>query len=650
LLLAIIQALQLPLHTQATPWEITVAYLQQRTLLLILDAFEHVQQAAPVVSSLLEAAPRLTLLVTSREALNIQWEQRFPLAGLLTSDDTTPAELSTSDAVALFHQHATRIMPHFNPTPQDDAAIATICRAVGGLPLGIVIAAGLIDKMDCAAIASTLQQCLFVLESRLQDVSPTHRSLYAAISSSWEQLTYDEQSRYRRLAIFRGSFTQEAAYAVAAAESAHLQRFVDISLLRQVAPNAYKFHEVVQQFAVQQFANTTEQDGVQTAHSMYYLDLLYQQDNNLRGPNPRQSLAIIEFAYNDIRAAWQWALEQRQWNKLLHGLQSLSDFYEFRGWLQVGYTHLQQTNEILQAAMQSQHSPEPLLWRLAARVATRWAWFWVYRGDLAAAEAVMNEGMQVARAVHADKELALTQHFLGHVLVWRGQVEAALPYLLAAQDTFERLDDRWYVSEVEASYGEVALLRGEYERAAQHYTACVAHLEALNDVRTLGSSLLLLGRAQFLAGNIAATHAAFQDGLALAREVGDPLVASSCFVGLGLVATVQGHVDTAWQHFRDAFTMAHDISVMLVVLHTAIGVAHLLAAEDDKMQAIELLQLVTAHPACDEEPRLRAQSLLDALTAQLSPDEREHILATPPARPIYEVLSNLLALRHSRCT
>jgi predicted ATPase/DNA-binding SARP family transcriptional activator len=647
LLLALIQALRLPLYAQASPWEIVVNYLRRRTLLLLLDAFEHVPHAAPLVSDLLAAVPQLTLLVTSREALHIQWEQRFPLAGLPVPDAVTPSapttdEPATSDAVALFQQQATRIVPGFAPTAEDAAAIATICRMVGGLPLGIVIAAALIDTMNCPRIAHTLQQRMFAVESRLQDLAPAHRSLYAVIASSWERLTPDAQRCYRRLAPFQGSFTSEAARAVAAASPAHLQRFVDISLLRQVAPERYQLHEIVQQFAAQHLANAGEHERVLAAHSGYYLTLLYRQDGNLRGPRPRPALALIEAAYSDIRVAWQWALLHQAWSELLNAIQSLSDFYEFRGWIQVGHDHLQQTVAELRTAMPTQCSPDGLLWRLMARVATRLAWFLVYRGDLAAAEALMQEGMQVAGMSQADWELALTQHFLGHVLVWRGQVQAALPHLAASQATFTRLNDRWYAGEVDSSYGEVALLRGEYAQAAQHYATFVEHLEAINDVRTLGSGLLLLGRARFLEGDMAATQAAFQRGLALAREVDDPLVVSSCLVGLGLVATAQGEVATAWPYFRESVTLARDIAVTLVLLHAAIGVAHLLAHGGDIFQAIELLRLVVVHPACDEEPRRRAQALLDTLLAALAPAERAQLLTTPPACPFDELLSTLL--------
>jgi tetratricopeptide (TPR) repeat protein len=417
---------------------------------------------------------------------------------------------------------------------------------------------------------------------------------------------------------------------------------VDISLLRQVAPERYQLHEIVQQFAAQHLANAGEHERVLAAHSGYYLTLLYRQDGNLRGPRPRPALALIEAAYSDIRVAWQWALLHQAWSELLNAIQSLSDFYEFRGWIQVGHDHLQQTVAELRTAMPTQRSPDGLLWRLMARVATRLAWFLVYRGDLAAAEALMQEGMQVAGMSQADWELALTQHFLGHVLVWRGQVQAALPHLAASQATFTRLNDRWYAGEVDSSYGEVALLRGEYAQAAQHYATFVEHLEAINDVRTLGSSLLLLGRARFLEGDMAATQAAFQRGLALAREVDDPLVVSSCLVGLGLVATAQGEVATAWPYFRESVTLARDIAVTLVLLHAAIGVAHLLAHGGDIFQAIELLRLVVVHPACDEEPRRRAQALLDTLLAALAPAERAQLLTTPPACPFDELLSTLL--------
>ncbi len=647
LLLALVEALQLRPHGQTPLWDRLVTYLRPRAMLLLLDAFEHVLGAATLLAELLVAAPDLSLLVTSREALRLQWEQRFPLEGLaLPTVDATADDRDLPDAVALFCERARRIQPAFAPTSENIRLIATICRTMGGLPLGIEIAAGLIAQMDCSAIVALMQQQGLTAETTLRDVPPAQRSLYITTAASWQRLTRDEQGSYRRLAPFCGPFSATAAALIAGAETAHLQRFVDASLLWCVAPDCYQLHDVLREFAATQLAaapDLAELSATHAAHSAYYLDLLCRQGTHLHSTEARQGLDTIQKHYRDIRAAWQWALEQRQWNMLLSGAQALGDFYEFRAWIKVGYTHLHATLQLLEAAIEGCTSPLSELWRLAAQIAYRVAWFTVYSGQLAAAQVVIERGVQLAEAVQADWEMALTRYYLGHGLVWRGQIDPARPHLAAAWSIFETRGDLWHLQHICETYGEIALLERDLAQAQHYYCQAAGYARALGSDVLLSTDWLLLGRALFLDNKIEEAHDSFCQGLELARKYTDDLVAASCLVGLGSVAMVQGRHDAAWSFFREGTALAQSIAVATVMLHAAIGIAQLLADAGKPIQAIELLQLVLSHPAGDEEPRLRAQALLDELAAVLPAAQQDRLHKTLPGTTLETALAHVFS-------
>jgi predicted ATPase/DNA-binding SARP family transcriptional activator len=645
LLLALIEALQLTPQGQTPLWETLLRYLQPRAMLLLLDAFEHVLDTATLLGELLAAAPGLSLLVTSREALRIQWEQRFPLDGLaLPSIDSMPDERDLPDAIALFCERARRIQPAFTPTAQNISAIATICRTMGGLPLGIEIAAALIAQMDCTAIVSLLQQQRLTAETTLRDVPTQQRSLYLTTAASWQRLSPDEQGSYRRLAPLCGHFSATAATLIAGADTAHLQRFVDASLLWCVASDWYQFHDVLREFAATQLAaapDPAELSTAQAAHSDYYLDLLCRQGPHLHGSEAQQGLNTIQGHYRDIRAAWQWAQEHQQWPMLLRGAQTLGDFYEFRAWIQIGYAHLHETLKILEAAIRCCKEPISELWRLTAQIAYRVAWLTVYRGQLADAQAIIERGVQLAEAVHADWDIALTRYYLGHILIWRGQIDPARPHLAASWATFEAQGDLWYLQHICETYGEIALLEHDLARAQHYYCRALAYARSLGSDVLQSTDWLLLGRALFLDNKIEEAHHTFCRGLELARKYEDDLVAASCLVGLGSVATVQGRCEAAWFFFREGTDLAQRIAVATVMLHAAIGIAHLLAEAGQPIQAIELLHLVRTHPASDEEPRLRAQTLLDELAKALPPEQQGILHAALSTHTLETALANV---------
>ncbi|HEX5692775.1 MAG TPA: NB-ARC domain-containing protein, partial [Roseiflexaceae bacterium] len=221
---AIGQALGLIFYGDDDPREQLFGYLHDKRMLLVLDNFEHLLDGAPLVSHLLAAAPGVTVLATSREALHLQEEWLYPLEGLATPLSVYATSLEEYDAVQLFLTHARRVQPGFDPASAHDAVIQ-ICMMTGGLPLALELAASWLKGLHAAHIAQAVRRNIDMLSTTTRNVEPRHRSLRAVFDQSWALLSEHEQQIFARLSVFPGSFSGDAAAQVVGAS------FIDLAAL-----------------------------------------------------------------------------------------------------------------------------------------------------------------------------------------------------------------------------------------------------------------------------------------------------------------------------------------------------------------------------------------------------------------------------------
>ncbi|MFQ6049389.1 MAG: BTAD domain-containing putative transcriptional regulator, partial [Phycisphaerae bacterium] len=214
---AIAEALKLSLASSRSPRMQLLGYLRDKALLLVLDNFEHLVGGTSLLTDILTQAPQVKLLVTSRERLNLQREWVFEVQGLSCPEDANAADAEEHGAVQLFLHAARRLRPDYALTDRNRPAVIRICHLVGGMPLGIELAAGWVRILSTTAIADEIAHNLDALATTMRDVPERHRSLRAVFEESWQHLTPAEQAVFRRLSVFRGGFSREAAEQVARA-------------------------------------------------------------------------------------------------------------------------------------------------------------------------------------------------------------------------------------------------------------------------------------------------------------------------------------------------------------------------------------------------------------------------------------------------
>ena len=317
------EALGFSLHEEVEPRRQLLDYLRQKSVLLILDNFEHLLADAELVTDILRAASEVRILATSRERLNVQGEHVFPVAGMAFPDRETAADAPDHSAVKLFVQSAQRARPDFELQGDDLRYMVRICRLVEGIPLAILLAAGWVEMLAPAEIATEIGQSLDFLETDLRDVPERQRSMRAVFDHSYRLLAEREREVLQALSVFRGGFTREAAQRVADAPLRELIALVHKSLLHRMPRGRYELHELLRQYVADKLETSGEANAARDAHSVYYADFLYQREEDLKGRRQLGALDEIEADFENVRAAWIWAIKQMNYTVIGQLLRSL---------------------------------------------------------------------------------------------------------------------------------------------------------------------------------------------------------------------------------------------------------------------------------------------------------------------------------------
>ncbi len=292
--------------------------LSHQNLFFILDNFEHLLAGATLVTDILQACPDISILVTSRQRLNLASESRFELGGLGFPDWLTPEDALDYTAVQLFVENGRRAKPDFALTLDNVNAIARICQLVQGMPLGLVLAASWLELLSPAEIAGEVEKNLEFLAAELADLPARQRSMQAVFDHSWQMMTPAEQMVLAKLSVFRGGFTREAAEYVANANLRVLLSLVNKSLLQRQAENGrFTTHELLRQFAASQRQRLDADDAL-LAHCRYFARQIRANSGHAYGLIPTHIPKKFEADRDNLFRAWEYALEQGLAEELLN--------------------------------------------------------------------------------------------------------------------------------------------------------------------------------------------------------------------------------------------------------------------------------------------------------------------------------------------
>jgi predicted ATPase len=333
---AVATTLGFAIEREIEPLHQILNFLSNKQLLLLLDNFEHLLapsvNGAEVVTAVLQAAPAVKIIITSRQKLNLSSEVLFVLEGLAFPDWQTTAGALSYSAVQLFLQSAQRVRYDFTLEDTALSHVARICRLTEGMPLGIVLAAAWIELLSLAEIADEMQADIDFLASEMGDLPPRQRSMRAVFDYSWASLTEPEQQVLAKLSVFRGGFTREAAQAVTGAMLRQLLALVNKSLIqRDVGSGRFTLHELLRQLAAEKLETKGETNTIYTAHSHYYLSWLAGRKDDLHKYKQLEIAHMLRRDEQNILTAWLWAAEQGEAGLLLSVMQPFPDYIMMTG-------------------------------------------------------------------------------------------------------------------------------------------------------------------------------------------------------------------------------------------------------------------------------------------------------------------------------
>lgn len=328
---AMIEALGISFFADRNPKEHLLYYLQGLSMLLLLDNCEHLLSDFSLVSELLAFAPGIKLLATSRERLRLHEEWIYELGGLGFPEGVHADEsMKDYSAVQLFVQQARRTYTDFDPNGSQRAGMLRICQIVSGMPLALEMAATWVRALSCDEIADELVGGLDILETDNRNALQRHRNMRVVLAHSWEQLTEAEQKTLKRLSVFRGGFTREAAGVVAGANRRMLSALVDKSWLQwNMETQRFHMHELLRQFSAENL-DAVETDDTRLAHSRYIADFMQARERDIKFRRQNEALAEIAQEFANVREAWTWAMSNRDADVLYRMSEALNFFGDMK--------------------------------------------------------------------------------------------------------------------------------------------------------------------------------------------------------------------------------------------------------------------------------------------------------------------------------
>ncbi len=519
------------------------AFLREKQQLLLLDNFEQVVRAALPVVELLAACPKLKIVVTSRMTLHVRAEHEFAVPPLALPDPKRLPDLVTLaqyEAVALFIQRAQAVKSDFQVSNATAAAVAEICVRLDGLPLAIELAAARIKLLPPHALLARLSQRLAALTSGARDVPDRQQTLRKTIDWSYDLLEEDEKTLFRRLAVFVGGCTLEAAEAVCNTNGDlegdvldGVARLVDKSLLRQEAqangePRLLML-ETIREYGLERLAASDEAEAIQQRHATFFLAMAEQSDLKLRSAEQSTWRRRLEVEHDNLRAALRWTLENQEAEMGLQLAGALLLFWRSCNHPREGRNWCEQV--LAQPGARARTAARASALRTAGAMA-------YFHGDFPEAHRLLEESVSIGREVGTagKRNLAHALMSLGHVALSQGNPSDAKELAGESLRLFQEVGEAWGIAMALCLLGKATGELGDPVAARPLLEESAALFRMIGDKQRLVLPIDYLGLAALRQGDYADARTHFEEALTVARETEDEKFIADALARLGTVA------------------------------------------------------------------------------------------------------------------
>jgi non-specific serine/threonine protein kinase len=544
-------------------------FLHEKQILLLLDNFEQIIAAAPVVTKLLTTSPGLKFMVTSRAALHLRGEREFPVMPLSLPDlnySTSVEDYNNFSAVALFINCAQAVKHDFALSKDNGRAVAEICVRLDGLPLAIELAAARIKLLPPQAMLKRMESRLKLLTGGARDLPTRQQTIRGAIAWSYDLLEADEKVLFRRLAVFVGGCSLEAAELVCNIANDleidilnGVSSLVDKSLLRQNENENGEIHftmlETIREFGLEQLDSSNEAEIIREQHLKFYLDLAEQSEPELTGCNQKDCLAKVEEENDNFRVALQFARENDEIETGLRIAGAIWRFWEVRGLVTEGRKVL---DEFL-----SHNQSKNVAADVRAKALNGAAILAANQGDYAKQSEILEESLALYLELGDKRGIAQSINNLGSIAYFQGDYEQAAKLYTESLNLRRELNDRWGVANSLNNLGGVAFSQGDYQQAESLHSESLELRRQLKDKRGISMSLNNLGEVAQQKGEYERVAALYAESLLIRQELGDKFFTVSSLHNLGEVACNLKDYERAGRLFGAAEALRETIGAPL---------------------------------------------------------------------------------------
>jgi predicted ATPase/DNA-binding SARP family transcriptional activator len=572
--------------------DILVDYLKHKTLLLVLDNCEHLIEAcAWFVEAIIKGCPQVKVLATSREALGIPGEQIYQVLPLAAPPDNVqlhnPYEYP---AIQLFCERAEASRPRFCATAENTDVLADICRQLDGIPLAIELAAARVKVISLNQIAGRLQDRFHLLTGGPRTALPQHQTLQATMDWSYNLLTESERCLLRRLPVFSGGWTLEAAEEVASFGEVTKQQILD--LLTQLVEKSlvgvekrafsmrYGMLETVRQYGMIKLLEGGEIDIVWRRHANFYVHLAEQADVGLRNHRQIESLELLDAEHDNLRAALGWSIGNGEVDLAFRLVGALGWYWFMRG-------HWKEARRWLTKALDMRKDAS-LGFRTKAII--RAGGLELIRGNLAGTTELVEDALVNCREADDEEGIAWCLNLLGQACTWNNEVIGeAIPLLSESVKIFNSIEDTWGEAWSLRYLGQVDEIQGDYKGSIRLQKKGLAGFEKIRDIWNAAHSLYLLGLSASRHSDFQLARWSYEECLVRCGLVEDKVMQAHALRGLAQLALYRDDLKLAESLFREAFEELQKIGDEYCAARATLDLAEVVQRRGDFEQARQLL-------------------------------------------------------------
>ncbi len=523
--------------------------LSDKEVLLVLDNLEHLSDATGLLAAILNRAPGVKIIATTRERMNLQGEWVLAVSGLPYPEEAMFGDLGSYAAVQLFTQSARRLDSSFVLDEEDKRAVVRICRLLGGLPLAVELAAAWTPTLSCDEIAQEITRNLDFLTTHLRDVPERHRSMRAVFDYSWNLLSEEERLICAGLSIFQGGFRREAAEQAMGATLPVLSSLIAKSWLHRGPPGRYQMHELLRQYA---YTGLGEVPGAaalaQDRHADYYADFVQRREERLRGKEQLSAIEEITADIDNVRQAWRWSIEQKKIETIDRLIDGLWIYYESRGLLHEADESFGRAVSVLsfgtETGTEEIEDKEQVL-VLGKVLARHGAISGSRLGRTIKGRHLLERSITLLSRIGAHREIAFSLNLLGTVARLQSEYEQARGFLERSLALFREAGDRWGTAYSLSDLGNVAYLLGEYKGAKQLHEESLHISREAGDRRAMIFCLNDMASVAIALGEYADAGRYCEEVLAISREIGHRWGRANALHQMGTIALYSGHYPQA---------------------------------------------------------------------------------------------------------